>query len=258
MTHHDSFRTIHSADGNVTQKYGIGTNPHNQQYYWNAESRLDSVSYDGYITTGYEYNALGRPVKRYVNGSLSSVYLWDGERLLSGFDASNASNRRVVEYQYSGTDVPYAYTSGWYGPTLMGYTEQDALGNVIGAHEGRSVTQTVSYDVWGVPSVAGAAPSRLMWKGLLWEGGVVGLYYMRGRWYSPELGRFIQEDPVHSGVNDYVFAGDDPVNGADPSGIHGCTTDQLASPPWHNMKLSTARTRTRATTASCRPVPETG
>jgi hypothetical protein len=42
---------------------------------------------------------------------------------------------------------------------------------------------------------------------------------MRGRWYDPQVGRFIQEDPIHAGVNDYIFAGNDPINGSDPSGL---------------------------------------
>lgn len=52
--------------------------------------------------------------------------------------------------------------------------------------------------------------------------------YMRGRRYDPELGRFIQEDPIHSGVNDYVFAGNDPVNGSDPSGMD----EQISCTEW--------------------------
>ncbi|MGI8403921.1 MAG: hypothetical protein ACR2OE_04000, partial [Thermomicrobiales bacterium] len=58
---------------------------------------------------------------------------------------------------------------------------QDVLGNVIGTHEGTSVTQTVSYDAWGVSSYTGNNDSHLMWKGLIWEPDAVGLYYMRGR-----------------------------------------------------------------------------
>ncbi|MGI8510540.1 MAG: RHS repeat-associated core domain-containing protein, partial [Gemmatimonadaceae bacterium] len=208
----------YDADGNVSQKYGIGSNPHNQLFYWNPESRLESVSYDQYYAVKYEYNALGKPVKKYRQGALDRVWLWDGEQLLAEFDGNNA---RVADYQYSGTDQPYAYTYGAYAAGGVRYHEMDALGNVIGAHEGTSVTQTITYDAWGVPSTSGNLDSHLMWKGLPWEGDVVGLYYMRGRWYDPELGRFIQEDPIHSGVNDYVFANNDPVNGSDPSGM--CT-----------------------------------
>ena len=39
------------------------------------------------------------------------------------------------------------------------------------------------------------------------------------RWYSPDLGRFVSEDPIQDGANWYAFAGNDPVNHADPSGL---------------------------------------
>lgn len=45
-------------------------------------------------------------------------------------------------------------------------------------------------------------------------------YDVRARWYDPDAGRFVSEDPagLEGGINPYVFAGNDPVNGADPSG----------------------------------------
>ena len=96
----------------------------------------------------------------------------------------------------------------------------------MGTHTGTTVTEAISYDPWGAPSYTGSLSSRVMWKGLMWEGGpatgdVVGLYYVRGRWYDPQAGRFIQEDPlgVDGGINVYTFAGDDPINGSDPSGM---------------------------------------
>jgi hypothetical protein len=39
------------------------------------------------------------------------------------------------------------------------------------------------------------------------------------RWYWPELGRFIQQDPLGDGVNWYAYAGNNPVVWADPSGL---------------------------------------
>jgi len=50
-----------------------------------------------------------------------------------------------------------------------------------------------------------------------------GLYYVRVRYYDPQLGRFISEDPIGllGGINPYVYAGNDPVNQLDPSGQCG-------------------------------------
>jgi len=62
--------------------------------------------------------------------------------------------------------------------------------------------------------------NRLLFKGLLWESNSTGMYYMRARWYDPELGRFASEDPcgLADGTNLYTFAGNDAINGHDPSG----------------------------------------
>ncbi|MBK6780632.1 MAG: RHS repeat-associated core domain-containing protein [Gemmatimonadetes bacterium] len=48
-----------------------------------------------------------------------------------------------------------------------------------------------------------------------------GLYYMRARYYDPALGRWISEAPIGiaGGLNVYAYAGNDPVNLTDPSGL---------------------------------------
>ena len=46
-----------------------------------------------------------------------------------------------------------------------------------------------------------------------------GLQQKGQRRYSPDTGRFVSEDPIEEGSNWYLFAGNDPVNQADPSGL---------------------------------------
>ncbi|MEJ2216017.1 MAG: RHS repeat-associated core domain-containing protein, partial [Gemmatimonadota bacterium] len=48
-----------------------------------------------------------------------------------------------------------------------------------------------------------------------------GLYYMRARYYDPDLARFISEDPIGlaGGINPYVYAGNNPLTHRDPSGL---------------------------------------
>jgi RHS repeat-associated protein len=48
-----------------------------------------------------------------------------------------------------------------------------------------------------------------------------GFYYMRARYYDPDVGRFISEDPIGfkgGDVNLYAYVQNNPVNFVDPSG----------------------------------------
>jgi len=50
-----------------------------------------------------------------------------------------------------------------------------------------------------------------------------GFYYMRARYYDPEIGRFISEDPIGfdgGDVNLYAYVGNNPVNAIDPKGLY--------------------------------------
>ena len=46
-----------------------------------------------------------------------------------------------------------------------------------------------------------------------------GYYYLRARYYAPETGRFISEDPAYAGTNYYNFCSNDAINQIDPSGL---------------------------------------
>ena len=47
------------------------------------------------------------------------------------------------------------------------------------------------------------------------------LYFLRARYYDPETGRFIGQDPLRLG-NPYVYVGNNPTNLIDPYGLLGC------------------------------------
>lgn len=49
-----------------------------------------------------------------------------------------------------------------------------------------------------------------------------GLMYYRARWYDPQQGRFISEDPAGfaGGLNKYAYVSNNPVTGIDPLGLY--------------------------------------
>jgi len=51
-----------------------------------------------------------------------------------------------------------------------------------------------------------------------------GIYYYRARYYLPEMGRFISEDPIglRGGANMYAYVEGNPLGMVDPLGLKGC------------------------------------
>jgi len=51
-----------------------------------------------------------------------------------------------------------------------------------------------------------------------------GLYYYRARYYDPQIGRFISEDPMAfgAGTNFYIYVENSPVTKYDPTGLATC------------------------------------
>lgn len=76
---------------------------------------------------------------------------------------------------------------------------------------------------WGEVATDTGSITRLRMAGQQYDQGSE-LYYMRARCYDPALGRFLSEDPIgiSGGLNLYAYAGNDPVNAADPSGMLTC------------------------------------
>jgi RHS repeat-associated protein len=99
------------------------------------------------------------------------------------------------------------------------------MGNVIAQFQGATIEQSLAYDPWGAATVqhfgSDTATPPLRWKGLLYEDGITSLYYMRSRWYDAITRRFVSPDPLGmaAGVNQYAYAGGNPIEGSDPSGL---------------------------------------
>jgi RHS repeat-associated protein len=195
-----------------------------RQFFWGVEGHLDSVV-AGTVVLHYEYDALGRLVKRSRNGTLERLFLWDGSQLLAEYDATGT--QRIGEYVSSGMDSPFAFVAGSSSLQSVSYYVADPVETTVGlvrsdSNSTQAVREQYSYTVFGAPStvIDSGLANRMQWKGMVYEGDSTRLYYARARWYDPQQGRFMSEDPlgVAGGLNQYAFAGGDPINGSDPSG----------------------------------------
>lgn len=209
-------------------------------FTWNREGQLTGLEVTGQPTQTFEYDAFGRLVKRTV-GSTASHFLWDGDALLAELGSDGTTVTAEYSY-YPGLDRLHAMIVGG----TRYYAHADGLGNVIALiDEMGDVKRTLQYDDWGQlsgstdPAGTFGHKDRARWKGALWVGPEAEVYYMRHRWYEPRTGRFLSEDPVGlaGGINPYVYANNDPVNGRDPRGLCAEVEAELWRETYVNGKL---------------------
>jgi RHS repeat-associated protein len=111
------------------------------------------------------------------------------------------------------------------------YFQHDARGNCIFQTDGSgNLMEAYEYDAFGQPYVFDAGSNylgdspwgnRFLFTGREWLKDLW-IYDYRNRMYHPELGRFLQPDPLHFKAGDYNlyrYCHNDPVNKNDPSGL---------------------------------------
>ena len=155
------------------------------------------------------------------------------------YDPTAELSRLLEEHDESGQLVSrYVYGLGLIsrgGPSEQDYRVYhfDRRGSTVALTDASgTVTDVYAYDPYGAPAGYedrtqgdGATPNPFRYNG---RDGVIddgnGLYYMRARYYSPELMRFIQQDVAPVGVTDpqtpnrYAFANGNPIQFVDPDG----------------------------------------
>ena len=188
--------TANGANKNTASALG-------NSYGYDAADRLTSATIGG---TGYAfgYDSSGR-----LDSSSGARFQYAGIQLVGEYNSSGVLTTRHVPGP--GLDQPVAT---WFGSARVQQIA-DERGSVLGvADAGGSVTVN-RYDEYGVASAA----NRFQYTGQAWM--APGLYHYRAWAYAPELGRFLQTDPIgyEAGPNVYAYVGVDPVNWTDPLGL---------------------------------------
>ncbi|XUL94005.1 RHS repeat-associated core domain-containing protein [Streptomyces galilaeus] len=180
-------------------------------YTWNARGELSGLAKAG-TTSSFGYDPLGGRISKTI-GATSSRALTDGTNPLVEQDGSGATTATVAT---SGLDEFLSRTAN--GTTQVYLT--DALGSVVGlANSDGSVATTYAYDPGGTPTASGSAtPNPYTFTGREDDG--TGLLYYRDRYYDPQTGRFISQDPSgpSGGTNLYQYALSSPTTYTDPTG----------------------------------------
>ncbi len=147
-------------------------------------------------------------------------YWYDATGLTLETGAFNATYLRTPGGQLLSTSsggAVYNYARDLLGSTTALVTSCGALAN------------TYRYDPLGQSiGTTGTTYNPFQFTGLYLDS-ATGLYRMTQRFYGPASGRFTQLDPLPSSildVNRYAYAGCNPVNATDPTGLYPYTIGQ--------------------------------
>src|SRR5437016_6950612 len=208
------------------------------QFAWDFENRLTQVSTPSSGSVTYKYDALGRRIERAPSAGASTNFIYDGQDVVQDVN----SDATTVDYLNGpGIDnkISQTSTSGRKATTL--YYLADHLGSTTAlTNKQGHLLEQISYDSYG--DSTGSVNTRYDYTGRERDS-LTGLLHYRARWYDPQLGRFISEDPIGlaGGINSFAYVRNNPARFTDPSGL--CT---------QNTAPTQAQTNARNLLGECR------
>ena len=212
-------------------EWGELTERRDQQLEWNAQGQLTRVISSN-SETRYQYDALGRRISKATSnlhtdrGERSrTTFVWEGFRLLQ---ETTWQGKRTYLYDAEQPYTPVAVVTGRGESQKIWYYHTDLTGTV------QEVTAPDGTLVWaGYQAGFGENRGDISNSGAYFEQPLrlpgqyydeeTGLHYNLFRYYAPECGRFVSQDPIglNGGLNLYAYA-PNPLSWSDPLGLEKC------------------------------------
>lgn len=213
LTSYKGTAITYDADGNMSVGI-LGTAITSFQY--DSANRLTSAT-----GTTYQYDNEGNRIQSQTSEQ-TLTYVYDTTGSMSRMLMSKTQDGAITKYIYGNGLIAQENASGYYSYHYDFRGSTIALTNASG-----TVTDTYAYDTYGtVTKKTGTLTVLFLYNG---RDGVVtdsnGFLYMRARYYSPQLKRFINADIVAGSIqesptlNRYAYVNGNPISYVDPFGL---------------------------------------
>ncbi|MEI7881517.1 MAG: RHS repeat-associated core domain-containing protein, partial [bacterium] len=216
---HSPITPAYDLDGNMTAYHGWA-------FAWDAENRMTGASNESAVAN-YSYDYMSRRYRKIVNG-VTNNFVYDGWNLVRETSSAGVTNTYVWGLDLSGTQQGAGGIGGLLSVTRNGSTYfpcYDANGNITDYVDASgAVVAHREYDAYG-NTVASSGPmvdDFSFWFSSKYLDRETGLYYYGKRYYGPELGKWLNRDPLdeNGGWNLYLFAQNNAVSKYDYLGMN--------------------------------------
>ena len=188
-------------------------------FIYDTRDQLVEVQTDGTLVESYDFSYDGLRMRKSGSGSLFR-YVYDGRSLLLETDLGGNT---ISKYEW-GSDRLISLNHATEGRTFYLF---DALGSPVSLSKPDGTLQArYLWDAWGnLRSEVGASSSIFGFTGYQRDD-VTRLYYAGARFYQPEIGRFVNEDPFGGepmtppSLHRYFYAYGSPARYTDPLGMY--------------------------------------
>ena len=191
------------------------------KYSFDALGRLQGIrnGSTGALIDSLYYDARGRRVRKGRGGGAAESYVYEGDQVILDVDSASGAVTREYAWYPGAVDRLFAMRTA---TDTLAALEDPRLGTLRGLARFRNgvIVKRYAESPWGDATADTGVSVRYRFAGREFDE-ESGLYFNRSRYYDPAIGRFVSEDPLGAagGLNLYAYAGGDPINAADPTGL---------------------------------------
>lgn len=232
----------YDKNGNLVEK----STKHHQQgeqtwcYSYDYDNRLiqAETKHDHETTTiTFKYDPFGRRIEKKINtrgnqeNHVNTIsYIYDGQSIIME-EKHHGGHTGTIRYIHGpNIDEPLAICKN----DQNYFYHTDGLGSITAlSNRSGAIVQKYEYDSFGNMLRTSDLSQPYCFTGREFDL-ETGLHYCRARYYDPQIGRFIQRDPISFAGGDwnlYGYVQNNPVNWGDPSGLEREWAEELGDTP---------------------------